>query len=75
MSKFRFGSAAPNEFNVTLRGFDQQQVDTLVECAKSGQVTAAEVRSTSFDVVLRGYDRAEVATFTEILATSLDEGA
>jgi cell division septum initiation protein DivIVA len=52
------------QFKTALRGYERNQVDSMVDKALSGEPTGLDPKR-AFTVVLRGYDRAEVDRFFE----------
>ncbi|GII54949.1 hypothetical protein Pth03_33380 [Planotetraspora thailandica] len=61
-----------NAFDVVLRGYDREEVDTLRGRVAAGDVTADELRKTSFSVTMRGYDRYQVSEYIEDAIAALE---
>lgn len=83
LSDFFPDENAPAAFDVVLRGYEREQVDTLVADLQDARaptqqgspttVTAEEAlrRLAALDVVMRGYDRRQVSQVVERLAAGL----
>lgn len=55
-----------------LRGYDQAEVDAVIEKARTRKITPDELRAASFTVAMRGYDRSQVEEYAEVLASHLE---